>query len=260
MNTSGQNFSAPHGPTAAPDLAKLGATSAGRPARCLGGQPDMSELIRAATGFPTAVYTVLLGLAVVYWLFVILGALDLDLGEFDVDAAEPGDADAGKGMLGVLSAFGLGRVPFTVAATAVLLVAWTTCLLTMHYAGQVITGAALTWGIGPAVALLALLVALVIAGFLVRPLIPLFHTHTARSRVDYIGSVCDVSTGRVDHEFGQATIEDGGTVLVIPVRCDHHSEHLTRGSRALIIDYDNAREAYVVEPYEPIVADKPDSN
>jgi hypothetical protein len=46
--------------------------------------------------------------------------------------------------------------------------------------------------------------------------------------------------------FGQATIEDGGDVLVIPVRCDKTG--LVRNDKALIIDFDTDRHAYVVEP------------
>jgi hypothetical protein len=35
---------------------------------------------------------------------------------------------------------------------------------------------------------------------------------------------------------------------VIPVRCDVAVPKLARGDRALIIEFDRAREAYVVEP------------
>ena len=37
-------------------------------------------LIEAAVHFPTVVFTIGLGIALVYWVFVLLGALDLDIG------------------------------------------------------------------------------------------------------------------------------------------------------------------------------------
>ena len=54
-------------------------------------------------------------------------------------------------------------------------------------------------------------------------------------------------TGRVDARFGQAECADGGAGLLIEVRCDVQNE-LQRGSQALIVSFDDEREAYVIEP------------
>jgi hypothetical protein len=103
---------------------------------------------------------------------------------------------------------------------------------------------------GPIVFVLAFILAVILASFAVRPLIPVFVTHSAKSRADYVGGVCEVTTGRVDAGFGQGRIDDRGAVLNIPIRCDGDAARLTRGSRALVIDYDEARQAYLVEPYD----------
>lgn len=66
----------------------------------------MSEFLEVMLSFPTVVFTVMLALSVIYWLFVILGALDMDLlGSADgaadgvadgvVDGAVDGALDAG---------------------------------------------------------------------------------------------------------------------------------------------------------------------
>ncbi|WP_437332148.1 glycine zipper family protein [Sorangium sp. So ce394] len=39
----------------------------------------MAEVLAASLAFPAVIFTVLLALALIYWLFVVLGALDLDL-------------------------------------------------------------------------------------------------------------------------------------------------------------------------------------
>ncbi|HEX3761584.1 MAG TPA: hypothetical protein VHW23_22960, partial [Kofleriaceae bacterium] len=67
------------------------------------------------------------------------------------------------------------------------------------------------------------------------------------------GHVCTITTGRVDNRFGQATIEDGGTVLDIAVRCDRPGA-LARGDRALVIEFDRERQAYLVEPSGDVLA------
>jgi hypothetical protein len=80
-----------------------------------------------------------------------------------------------------------------------------------------------------------------------------FAVREAKSNADYIGHSCTISTGSVDDNFGQATVEDGGTVLVIQVRCEQRGK-LARGDKALIIDFDPARQAYVVEPSADMLA------
>jgi hypothetical protein len=223
----------------------------------------MTELLHAAAAFPTVLYTVMVGVALIYWVFVILGALDLDLfgGDADVDVGGDGGGDGfeidgsegGHGISGALSGLGLTKVPLTVALTVVLLGAWVTCLLSMRYFGFVVGDPLLTWVVGPAVFAGSLIPATLVAAVVVRPLAPLFDVKLAKTRSDYIGTTCEITTGRVDGDFGQANVEDGGTVLVIPVRCDKPDAKLGRGTRALIIDYDDERHAYVVEPYENVL-------
>jgi hypothetical protein len=94
---------------------------------------------------------------------------------------------------------------------------------------------------------LTLIVGLPVAGLLVRPLGGVFEVREGKSNRDYVGHTCTITTGSVDDGFGQATVEDGGTVLVIPVRCDR-SGVLARHDKALIIDFDTARQVYLVEP------------
>ena len=95
--------------------------------------------------------------------------------------------------------------------------------------------------------------ALPLAGLLVRPLAPLFRLREGKGNKDYIGHTCTITTGTVDDRFGQAAVHDGGTVLEIPVRCDRVGA-LVRGGKALIIDFDPERHAYVVEPSADMIA------
>jgi len=64
----------------------------------------MSSLFAALTSFPAVVYTVLLGVVLVYWLLAIIGLVDFEAGadmDIGADAADAGDAgdigDAGDG-------------------------------------------------------------------------------------------------------------------------------------------------------------------
>lgn len=237
----------------------------------------MNELLAASLEFPTVVFTIVLGIVLVYWLFVLLGALDIDLfgGDVDVDvsgaakgigdvltggakggaeafhadaggdAHAGGDADADGG--GVWHGLGLGDVPVTISVSLIVLIAWCGSLLAMHY----VAGGA-GWQ-RLVVLVVAIVIALPIAALLVRPLAPVFAVQEGKTNADYVGHTCTISTGSVDDNFGQATVEDGGTVLVIQVRCGERGK-LARGDKALIIDFDQARQAYVVEPAADMLA------
>jgi hypothetical protein len=142
-------------------------------------------------------------------------------------------------------------VPITISFSVIMLLGWVISLLGMRYADAAVGDLA---GWLPALMMMAvLIVAVVLGGVVLRPLGPIFEIQAGKSNRDYVGSTCTITTGRVDDDFGQATIEDGGTVLVIPVRCDR-ADALGRGAKALVIDFDRAREAYLVEPLTDLTA------
>jgi hypothetical protein len=206
----------------------------------------MTELLQASLRFPTVVFTIALGIAVVYWLFVVLGALDLDLlggghhdldlGGHDVDA-DGGDVDGG----GVWHSLGLGVVPLTISLSVIIVVCWCASLLSTTYiAGDSGWGRAILFP-------LVIIVAFPIASLLVRPLAPVFKIKEGKFNADYVGSICVVTTNTVDNVFGFANIEDGHSFVQISVRCDKPGA-LARGDKALIIEFDPSRRTFIVEP------------
>jgi hypothetical protein len=113
------------------------------------------------------------------------------------------------------------------------------------------------WLFGGVVFAGSLALAVPLASLATRPLEGIFKTNEGRRRGDLVGSVCRIRTGRVDDGFGQATLEDDGAELVIHVRIQTADGGtptvFERGDSALIIDYDEERGAYVVEPYEDVL-------
>lgn len=198
----------------------------------------MSELLSAMLAFPTVIFTVLLGVVVTYWIFVILGALDIDLLNFDADAdvdadagTDGGDGDYDGGLAGVWNALGLGGVPVTLSSSVLVLAAWVLCLLAVPIFGRGMP----IWLAGT-VSLLCLGVAVPVTALVVRPLRRFFVTHRALDHRSLVGRICTIATLRVDERYGQAEIEDGGAGLLIQVRATAPHE-LRRGDRALIFDY-----------------------
>jgi hypothetical protein len=243
----------------------------------------VKELFEASLRFPTVVFTIGLGIVLVYWLFVFLGALDIDLlgggevhgdgigdalgghghvdvgghdvGGHDVGGHDVGGHDAGghdasgdghdaDGGDGFFAKLGLGAVPLTISVSFIMLVGWTTSLLASSYIDG---GAWLPYVLLPAV----LVTSMLVTSVLVRPLAPVFKVREGKKNKDWVGQTCTISTGTVDEKFGHANVEEGGTTMDIAVRCD--AGKLGRGDKALIIDFDEERQAYLVEPVASIL-------
>ncbi len=246
----------------------------------------MGEFLNIAFSLPTVVFTVGVGVSLVYWLFVILGMLDVDLFDVDIDLdmdidldgvldgaadsavdASLGAADAlggeaegiegaaeSKGgflmkMLGVLS---VGRVPVTILASFFSFYAWILTFIGTHWLTNI-------WGLpmnAPlAVGLVAgaAVVATGLMGVTARPLRGAFDIVTQLGDAALIGKVCTVSTGRVTTRFGQATLDDGGGGLNLTIRADTDENSLSCGDQALIVGYDPETSAFLVESYQTVL-------
>ncbi len=217
----------------------------------------MSEFLTAILAFPTVLFTVPLGVVLVYWLLVLLGALDLEILDFGevADAADAGsadglgtDGDAGDtGDTGVLDVLGLRGVPTTFALSILIFLAWLLCLAasqTLDIEGGLL---------GAGTALLSLGLAVPCAALAVRPLRRLFHTDRAIENRSLVGKVCTVATLRVDERYGQAEIADGGAGLLVQVRSTQPDNGLRRGDQAIVYEYRD--EVFWVSPLDRAMAE-----
>lgn len=255
----------------------------------------MAALLGASLTFPALIFTGVLALALIYWLFVILGALDLDvLGGAegaegaDIDGMAKGalegavkgslegavkgslegaakgategladvdGADEG-GLSDLMASLHLNRAPATVVLTLLAAFGWLTSVLALMNLSDTWAGWGLPgWLFKGVVLIVAFVVALPLTSLAVRPLGPFFATHAAQSNKDLIGRVVVISTGRVDNRFGQATLADGGAGLILDVRCDTPGL-LRQGDRVVLVRWDDDREAFEVEPIEADLAER----
>lgn len=236
----------------------------------------MGHFFGVALGFPMVIYTVLLGLSLVYWLFVLIGfahvsfdgadgaadgalegAADAagghDIGGHDVsghdvghDGGDLGDADPGHA--GILAALKLRSAPVTVVVSCLLFFSW---LLGMF--GAVELESLELDGLAARLALffLAPLVALFPTSIVIRPLGRTLKPVQATKRKELVGKLCTIRTGTVTERFGEAMLDDGGAGLVVRVRVDA-GEKLGRGDQAVIVGYDDDTQEFTVAPLPDI--------
>lgn len=239
----------------------------------------MGHFLALAVSFPVVVYTVLLGVALVYWVFVVVGAAQLDLlGDGAADAAadaalegaakgalegatkgvlegaaehlEAGDAgDLGGANTGIIASLKLRSAPATVVLSALLLFSWVFAMLATKGALAVVPD-----GIGATVVKLGILVlapvlALFPTSLAVRPLARVFTAPKATTHDALVGKLCTIRTGTVTDRFGEATLEDRGAAVVVRVRVEA-GEKLARGDQAVIVGYDAERQEFTVAPMD----------
>lgn len=247
----------------------------------------MAEVFVLALSFPSVVFTVLLGVVLVYWAFVMVGVIHLGEGaegalDGHVDGATKGllegavdhlggghagghggaDLDlgdaheaSGGALAALMSALHLRSVPATVVFSLIVTFSWLVSVVAMQIVtrlGPALDGAALAFGVLVA----SLLLSLPLTSLAARPLAQVFALKRAPAKSDFIGRTCVIRTGTVTEKLGEATLHDGGAGLVLRVRVAGDKK-LGRGEQALIVDYDAERETYLVEPMRDVLAERP---
>lgn len=211
-----------------------------------------ASLLAAATAFPTAIYTVLLGVVLVYWLLAIIGMVDFESSGIDLDIETHSDASVDD--LGAIAsyvvAFGLHGVPFSIVFSLLVLVGWTLSFLAGVTLLTWVPTDILKWLVGLVVLLVAFALSIVITARLVRPLRGLFVHHTAQSNASLVGQTCRVLTGAVDERQGRAEVAQRGASLNIRVWSPSPNT-LKRGDTALVTEYDAGTHRYLVMPMPP---------
>lgn len=247
----------------------------------------MGHILAVALSFPAVVYTVLLGVSLVYWVFVMASVANVNLfGEGAGDAALDGvakgalegaakgmaegvadhfaadhvdggaepdglDGDVGEGGLtGIVAALKLRAAPATVVLSIIMLFSWIFTMVGAQFVERLSAGV---------VVMISKIVLLVLApafalfptSVVVRPLARVFAPPYAATREDLVGKLCTIRTGSVTDRFGEATLEDGGAGVVVRVRVDG-GERLARGDCAVIVGYDADRQEFTVAPLDEV--------
>ncbi len=220
----------------------------------------MAGFLDLAFAFPTVVYTTLLLVMLGYWLLVIVGALGFEIGADGAMEGKAGALEAKMGALeaktgaleakaGLLEMLGFGVVPGTVVITLLVFWGWALSMLGSAALGPALGGFLPVWASGLTLMAMAAVLSLVVSMASVKPLRPLFTMKVAPTRRQLLGKVATVASGRVDGGFGQASMEDGGAGLLLSVFCSKENG-LKKGDQVLLLDYDEKREAYEVEPVQ----------
>lgn len=215
----------------------------------------MIELLNAAVHPVNIIYTILLGISIVYWFSVILGIfdaatfdIDIDIDvDVDVDVDMDADADVGGGVLAnALHFFNFGQMPFMVIMSFLNLFQWMLALPANHYLGHYTT----LFALGAILPILA--VSLILTKVFTTPLIPLFaQLDTHEEPVEYIGQTGIVTLSPTHEKAGQAEVTYEGNTLIITIRVPEDKALPKRGDEILVIAEAADKTHYLVQKFLP---------
>lgn len=205
----------------------------------------MKELFTAAVSAPNLIPTLLLAFVLMYWLVVLLGAIDVDTVDVDLDLDTDVDLDgdlSGDGFDGVLAFFNLGQIPLMVFLSFWILPVWVLSVLGNYYLGNS------SFLIGLTILLPALVAGLFIAKFLTTPLVKVFAGLNQESNETMIGKTCTVTSQASHIKVGQAQVKTSGAPILLNVKT-YDGITLDRGETGLVIEQQEGRNIYFIEPY-----------
>ena len=189
--------------------------------------------------FPTIVFTIALAVCVIYWLGAVLGIVDLDIIDIDIDGVSDLNADSPHStpdaLAGLMLRFGLTGVPFPIIVSLISLVGWMICYYAVHFIFALVPGGFLRYLIGLPILLVSIYLAVMITAQLIKPLRPFFQKATQQHEKQVLGQTAVVRTSRVDNDFGEAVLEDGGAGLILKVR-SAGDDRFAKGDRVVIFE------------------------
>lgn len=210
----------------------------------------MEQLLEVTSQFPTLIYSVLLGIVVVYWVVGMLGLIDLDFsGDADIDLDSDVNVSVG-GLTGLLLTFGLTGIPFTLVISIIILICWLISFYLQFYLLAWLPDGWLYYFLGAVSCFIIFLISLPITAIVIRPLKGMFKSVETATSNHLVGKDATIATSKVSETFGQARLFNEGAEFLVDVRCD--PEHTLRmGDKVLVVEYLQENHAYIVAPYSP---------
>lgn len=204
----------------------------------------MLEYLRFAITPLNLPFTIFLGVVMLYWLAVIIGAADMDMFHADMDMDMDIDGVEGIGH-SLLHFLNIGDVPVMFIISVMAFGGWAFSMLANFYFNP--TGDILL-GLGLLVP--NLIVTLLVAAVILRPVAKLFKSlnYEDKEAQKIVYRVGRVVSGEVNKDFGQVEMETEGAIITINARISGGSP-LKKGERVLVFDEDKEKNVYFVEKF-----------
>jgi hypothetical protein len=212
----------------------------------------MDPFYENISSFPTIFFSFFLLVTVVYWLVAVLGFVDIDFLDFDIPDSE-GILDVNTEtelsnpdvLAGLMLRFGLHGVPVTIIVSFIALFGWLASYYAVHFLLSMFPGGLFRFLLGLPILLGAFYAGVMVTAIVIKPLRPLFQKAQQQTVKHVLGQTAVVRTSRVDREFGEAVLADGGAGLILKVRSTGEAM-FTKGDRVVLFEHLKEENVYRV--------------
>lgn len=193
----------------------------------------MEQFLQCFTTWPALPAFWLLGLICVYWVLMLLGAVDLDFLDFDLDLDLDVDADPSALYLGLapLRFLNISSVPTMLWLSVFALV----CGMISQFWTPPAPHAEFIWPGDLFAVLRNFVVASLVTKVMTQPLRGRFDVKEPNRSEELIGEVCTVTTSEVSATFGEAELQREGAPLRLTVRTE--DAEVSKGDRVEIVGF-----------------------
>ncbi len=210
----------------------------------------MNEFLITIFSFPTVIYTVILFVAVLYWLCAAFGLLDLELLDVDASGLEGqlhahAEHSFAETFAGILLRLGLNGVPVTIVVTLIAIIGWLVSYYLSYLELMLFGYGWLRFLLGIPILLVSLYLAVMATAQLIKPLRKLFAKAEQYIEKKILGQTAVVRSSKVDRVSGEVNFDDGGAGLILKVRSASDQEFV-RGDRVVLLEYNAAEHFYRV--------------
>lgn len=208
---------------------------------------DVKELWEQALIGYNLPLTVLFGLVVVFWLLTLLGAVDLDALDIDLDVETDGADGVGEGIFAILLRFvNAHDIPVTIVLSLLSVFMWAGAILTNYYFNPEQNSL-----LAMAFLLVNLIISTLVVKFVTEPLRPFMRAikDDGELQEPLVGMSGVVKSRVMDSSFGQVEVpRDKGAPALLNAILPEGQEPLVRGDQILVIDFDDQLDKYLVHP------------
>lgn len=208
----------------------------------------MDPFYQNISSFPTAIFTFILALCVLYWLLAVFGVVDIDILDtegFETDFDLGNEVSSANALAGVMLKFGLNGVPVTIIISFLSLFGWLFSYYSVHYLSPLIPKGVFNFIFGLLVLMVAFWLSVLLTAMIVRLLRPFFHKVEQQTIKRVLGQSAVVRTSKVTDSFGEAFLNDGGAGLILKVRSSNN-QTFVKGDKVVLLEYLDKENIYRV--------------
>lgn len=203
----------------------------------------MEELITNSFSWPGWPSTLLLLFACLYWVLMMLGAVDLDFLDIDFDMDMDVDTDASFLDLGFtpIRWLNIGSVPTMLWVSVFAILGWVVSRLWNSPAAH----PEFVWSTDVVAIIRDFGVAAMLTKVVTQPLRGRFDPVEPNKAKDLIGRMCTITTSEVSATFGEADLQTDAAPLKLKVR--NTDEEIHKGDAVVIVDFEPEGNLYFVK-------------